>query len=225
MRNSPAVALALSLALAAPGLAKAPPGAETPQALVERMRAAATSEDFGEMVSCLTPEARTKMSAALFAGAAMVVAFSQMGAELGESMAGDDATADAEAAKKAAEARAAAAAVQARFETLLGKYDLATADGQAVELEGEELGRRFAGLDHGAFVTEVMALMSSLPGEHSGSSEMDAPFPVGALEDLVVEGDRASGRIGDEPVRFVRIDGRWYAEPEEETELPADGGP
>lgn len=210
------LAVLLALVLATPSLAATPPGASSPEALVERLRAATAAKDLGEVVACLTPKARAEMSAALFAGAAMIVAFSQMGAELGTAM--DDAAGepDPAAADKAAEARAAAGGVAERFAALLRKYDLADEQGGTIELEGDEVGRRFAALDHGAFVTDVVAFMDSLPGEESASADFEGPVPTGELRDLVVDGDRAAGTIDGETVRFVRIDGRWYAEPDED---------
>ena len=66
---------------------RALPGAETPELLVERMKAGAAKEDFSEIAACLTPKNRTEMAMAMYMGATMMVAFAEMGAEMGGAMA------------------------------------------------------------------------------------------------------------------------------------------
>lgn len=64
------------------------PGAETPQALVERLNAAARADDVGEIANCLAPEDRTELVLGMVAATGMMVAFMQMGSDMAMEMAG-----------------------------------------------------------------------------------------------------------------------------------------
>src|ERR1051325_3742599 len=107
--------LALAV-LPLPLLAAKQPGAESPQALVARLRAAAEENDFPELVDCIAPKERQEMAAGLVLGTTMMVAFMDMGSEMAtgmgqamtEGMSGSEMTAEqkAEMEKGKAEARA-----------------------------------------------------------------------------------------------------------------------
>lgn len=233
--NKPGAESAKSDAAMAPMAAKALPGAETPAALVARMKAGAAKEDFGEIAACLTPKSRAEMAIAMYMGATMMVAFSQMGVEMGsgmaEGMAGLGGEPSAEDKQKAADQKAKAmqeiAGLQKAYDALVAKYGL-----PAMPKEGEpekpapskeEMEKLFANLDQGAFLNDALAVMKAMPGEHKSESG-PVQIPEGGLENLKIEGDKATGTVGGDAFTFARIDGRWYVE-----ELPksADdaGGP
>ena len=210
--------VALVVVVAAPAFADAP-GAETPEALVERMRAAAAEEDLGEVMSCLAPEARVEMASMMYLMATMVVAFSQMGVEMGTGMAeglAEDATDEQKAEMEAQKQKAMAEAAKVRdgYNAVMTKYGLPVIpeSGEAEEPEGDPK-ELFASMDQGAFLKDIFAFLESMPGEkEEGAEESKGPLDLGdgQLTDLVVDGDSASGKIGGEDVQFVRLDGRWF---------------
>ncbi|MEZ5312645.1 MAG: hypothetical protein R2862_02830 [Thermoanaerobaculia bacterium] len=197
------------------------------------MKKAAADKNMSEVVACLAPEARKQMSAAMYMGATMMVAFSQMGAQMGDAMMGGmESMAEgmggkmsAEDQKKADEAKAKAAEelgkLSEKYNGLMKKYGLPQmpkeGEPEPAELSKEEMDKIFNGMDHGAFVTDVMAMLEAMPGDKGDNA--DAPFALkdGNLEGLTIDGDKASGTVAGEPVKFVKVDGRWY--------LDADMGP
>jgi hypothetical protein len=212
----------LVLAVSAPVFAEAP-GAESPEALVERMKRAGETEDFGEMMACLAPEGRIKMASMMYLMATMMVGFSMMGAEMGSGMGEamaegmgeeltDEQKADMEAQKKKALAQV--AEIRESYNAMVAKYGLPelTEEGEAPDTDLEAV---FRDIDHAAFFKDVMAFLDSMPGdeeEETSPAEEGAPWDFGdaTLTDLKIEGDTATGKVGDEEVTFVRIDGRWY---------------
>ena len=206
-----------------------PGGGETPEAVVDRMKKAAADKNMPELVACLAPQARQEMSAAMYLGATMMVAFSQMGAEMGGAMAegmgamaGGTGNQPTDEDKKKMEEQTAKmkeelGKMSESYNSIMARHGLPTlpkeGEPEPAEPSKEALDKTFASIDHGAFITDVMGLLESMPGEKSGSAE-EGPFelPQGALENLKIEGDKASGSIGGDPVTFVKIDGRWYLE-------------
>lgn len=200
-------------------------GGETPEAVVERMKKAAADKNMAEVVACLAPKARQEMSAALYLGATMMVAFSQMGSAMGgammegmtgmaEGMGGQVSDEDKkQAAEQAEKTKQELAKLTDNYNTTMKKYGLPQlpkeGEPEPAEPSKEDMDKMFANLDHGAFVTDVMALLESIPGE---SKPSEGPFAVqeGALENLKIEGDKASGTVGGETMNFTKIDGRWY---------------
>jgi hypothetical protein len=229
-RRSPAagpVAAVLAAALLAPPLAAAePPGAATPQALVERLNAAARNRDVAEVANCLAPEQRDELVLGMVAATGLMVGFMKMSGDLavgvvtgmggeGEVPAAEGMTDEQKAAavKARAEALAKVAAIEKRYQATIDKYglgDLMSGEGGAMELgqNAASARERLAGVDAGALLGELMALFE----------EMGAGNPLEAnpetlpkeITGLVVEGDHASARAGDEAVELVEIDGRWY---------------
>jgi hypothetical protein len=214
---------------------KAEPGAETPEALVARMKAAAAKEDFGEIAACMTPKNRTEMAMAMYMGATMMVAFAQMGVEMGsgmaEGMAGMAGEPTAEAKQQAADAKAKAMkeieGLQKSYDALVAKYGL-----PAMPKEGEpekpqptqeEVEALFAKIDTGAFLNDALAVMKAVPGEH-GSDSGPVQIPEGGLENLKIDGDKATGTVGGEAFSFVKLDGRWYIDEMPKGDGPSDAG-
>ena len=238
--NKPQVEPAKGEAAPAPAAApaaRALPGAETPELLVARMKAGAAKEDFGEIAACLTPKNRSEMAMAMYMGATMMVAFAEMGAEMGGAMAegmagiaGGSGEMSAEDKQKAEEQKAKAkegiAGMKTAYNNLITKYGL-----PAMPKEGEpekpeptqaEMEKLFANIDHGAFLNDAMAVMKAMPGEESKDAG-PVKIPEGGLENLKIDGDKATGTVGTDAFSFVKIDGRWYVE-----DLPKggdDGGP
>lgn len=222
-------ALAVAL-LGLPALAAEPPGAASPQELVERMKKAAEAEDLPGMAQCLTPKSRGELSKGIYLVTTMVVAFSQMGVEMGAGMAealgGEDASAEDKARQQAEldKARGEAAALRDRYNALMAKHGMPTmpvGDEEQAEPSDAELEAAFAKLEHGTFLADAAAFIESLPDAEDGAEEDGgAPSPVkigeGVLAGLAIDGDRATASLDGEPVEFVRIDGRWYFELPEE---------
>lgn len=227
-----AVALAVALVLAshaAVALAATQPyGGESPEAVVERMRAAAESEDLGEMAACLSPNDRATLSLTMVMMTGMVVAFASMGAAMGEGMAEgmaeafeDEETSDEERAGTQDQAQANKAkalaeieAMTGKFEAIVEKHGLEDVMGDDVDVEDADPAEVLAGVDQVALLQDLMGFLEDLPGEEDEESDGggDAPIdvPEGELTGLVIEGDAAHGTIGDEEVEFVKVDGRWY---------------
>jgi hypothetical protein len=233
LRRSLSAALALLL-VALPALAAQKPyGAESPQALVARVRAAAEAKDMGEMMACLAPAARREMAMVMVAGAGMMIAFAGMGAEMAggmaegmtEGMTGEEMTAEqkAEMEKGKREAEAKTADLTKRFEAILERHGVTAMMEDDTPLPDEPaardaaLAKMFAKTDEIALLTDLLGMMSELGGEEGMKS---GPVELGSeVTDYQIDGDHATAKSGDETLRFVKVDGRWYFEPEEK------GGP
>lgn len=221
--NKPAGTAPAAEAPAAAPAEKKLPGAESPEALVERMKAGAAKEDFAEIAACLTPKNRTEMAMAMYMGATMMVAFADMGVEMGgamaDGMAGMAGEPSAEDKKKAEEQKAKAkeevGKLKTAYNALVTKYGLPAmpkeGEPEKPEPTQEEIEKLFANLDQGAFLNDALAVMKAMPGEHKDESG-PVQIPEGGLENLKIEGDRATGTVGADPFTFVKIDGRWYVE-------------
>lgn len=222
-----AVALLLVLPVAPPAAAATELGAATPQELVARVTKAAEARDFAELAACLAPEDRAAMSMMLVLGAGMMVAFSQMGAGLAEGMAEGMAEAfgaELEQAEESPEAVAARAAETERLAGLTGRYEellerhgiakLMEEDPEPEATGPEAAAKLLASVDQVALIADLMGFMGEVFPE--AAEEEPVAVPVGELTDLVIEGDTARGRIGEEEGRFVRVDGRWFLAMEED---------
>ncbi|HSM52133.1 MAG TPA: hypothetical protein VLA75_12100, partial [Thermoanaerobaculia bacterium] len=197
-------------------------GAESPEALVARMKKAAENEDMREMAACMEPEARKEMAEGMFLGATMMVAFSGMAEGMGE-MAGEMAgamagavggeEAAAEVKEKVSEGTEAAgvdaAGMAERFNALLARHGLPGLDDES-EGGQEEFEKAMANADQVAFIGDIADFLKTEMKEGEGSGSK-APMFEGELTDLQIDGDYASGKLGEEVVEFLRIDGRWFA--------------
>lgn len=232
------LSLVLALALlAVPALRSAePPGAETPQALVERLNAATRAGDLGEIANCLAPEDRAELVLGMVAATGMMVAFMQMGSDLGidvaegiaegmtEGLSGEELSGEEKAGMEAEmeagrrEVAEKAAALEKRYTAILDKHgldDLLSDEGPGIELGdgGGEAKKLLEGTDQGALLKDLVALLEDLGDEdpvevdRRDGDPLDLPGEVTGLE---VQGDRATARSGDETVELVKINGRWY---------------
>jgi hypothetical protein len=230
--------LALPLPLFA--AARPAPGAATPQALVARLKAAAAANDFGEIVDCIAPAQRHELTAGLVLGTTMMVAFLDMGADMASGMAqgmteamGADGkpTAEQQAAadKAKAEAKAKTDELKARHQAIMDRYGLSKRmeemqhgeAGNAGASPEESIGKLLEGIDERSLVVDLLGFMEDIgksQGKDHANDPMDLPKDV---TDIKIDGDHATGKSGEETVRFVRVDGRWYLEPENK---PSSGG-
>jgi len=238
------VALVLAaLVSPVPSLAAKPPGGDTPQAVVARMKAAAEHEDFKEMVECIAPAQRKEMAVGLVLGTTMMVAFLDMGSEMAMGMAegmseamadGAEQTSEQSAEQKAAMEKAKAEAkrktdeLKVKHEMIMVRYGLKErmAAMQAAGDQGggspeEAIGKLLAGVDERALIADLMGFMGAM-GEAQGGGEGKKPMTFPAeVTDYKITGDQATARAGDDTVKFVRVDGRWYMAPDEKTGPPA----
>jgi hypothetical protein len=109
--------------------------------------------------------------------------------------------------------------IRASYNALMAKWKLpelpAEGEPEPAGPSPEEMKQKFESMDQGAFMTDVMAFVESIPGtEEEKSDEEQGPVKIGAgeLTGLSIDGDRATGTLDGDPVEFVRIDGRWYFE-------------
>ena len=218
------------LASPLPLAAASQPGAESPQALVAKVRAAAEKNDFPGIVDCIAPAERREMAAGLVMGTTMMVAFLDMGSgmamDMGEAMAegmsGSELTAEqkAEMEKGKAEAKKKSAELQARHDAILTKYGIKQRM-ESMQAEGDDgggspeeaIGKLLQGVDERALIVDLMGFMESLGEAKPGGDEGKKPFELGEVTDYKIQGDRATAKAGDETVDFVKVDGRWYLAP------------
>jgi hypothetical protein len=194
-------------------------GAESPEALVAAL---AKVEKPWQAMPYMVPDERAQMSMAMLVGAQMMVAMSQFGIGMAEGMGeGVEEAMSAEDRREMdaqlAAAREQSAAMEARMQEILARHELTEAfagDGPADEAALEALLVR---VDHVALLRDLFALMEEL-GASEGTPD-ESMKKVGELRDLEVTGDTATGMVGDEEMRFRRIDGRWYMS------MEGQGGP
>jgi hypothetical protein len=225
----PVLSILLLLPLPGPAWAGEPPGADSPQELVDRMVAAAEAGDFAEMAACMAPEARAEMAVMMVAMAGMMVAFMDMGAgmagDMAEAFSDEDMTAEQKAEAEAAQLEAAekTAAVQARYEGILRQHGL---DDLMSEEEGGPEGeadpqKMLEGVDEIALLGDLMGFLDEIGDEEEGAPAEGSPFEISdQVGEIDIQGDRATATAGDDVLEFVRIDGRWYFEPPDDSEEP-----
>ena len=109
--------------------------------------------------------------------------------------------------------------MEKKFEELLVRHGIDTKAMEEVPVEGDELPEAFKSP---AFFADIMGFIDELPDDTEGNAS-ESPFstPKGPLENLVIDGDRATATVGGEPGEFVRVDGRWYLE----LDMEVDEGP
>lgn len=166
-------------------------GAESPEALLAAAQKAATAKDAKTIVRLVAPSERV-----------MLAFTTDMGVEMMTEMWKGD------SAKN----------LGASYAELKTKYKVSgPPEGDTLELgpdtSQEEIDahirkraeKMYAGVDIVGYVGELMGLVMAMP-------EMaDRPLvPAGALSDVKIEGDRATGKVGDQTLQFVREGGRWF---------------
>lgn len=218
------MAVALFAIPAAPGFAE-PPGAESPEALVERATRAAQASDMGELLACVSPEGRSEMAKMMYLMATMMVGFAMMGAEMGSEMGaamaesmGEEVTAEQRAEMEAAkqEALAEVGALLSSYNAMVARHGLPQLE-DFDEPPDEDVDDFFRDIDSITFIADVTAFLESVSDdETTGVAGEDASLDTvaGVMSDLVIEGDTATATVDGSEVKFVRIEGRWYFDAE-----------
>jgi hypothetical protein len=137
----------------------------------------------------------------------MTVAMGGMGSEMAGGLAeamseemSDEEKAAADA--KMNEAKAEAMKMEEKLEKIFESH------GAAQWLDEEDTSEpSLEGVDQIGLIRDLQAFMRDLDPD---SEDQPKSVPTGELEDLVIEGDRATGRIGGENAEFVKVDGRWF---------------
>lgn len=185
-------------------------GAESPEALVKKARDLAEQEDFGGIVRLMVPAERPLMSFGMMMFAKMAPMFVGGLSELGGEMGGEEAK---DAMKKQM------ADFEAAMNAVLEKHGLADMDMSKppAALQGEDpmaiarwLDEQAPDLDHAAFVAEMIQAFASLGEETAGKATNKFKELGGELKDLQIDGDTATGTIGEDEMTFKKVDGRWY---------------
>lgn len=215
-----AVSLAVSPVLATAGT---PLGADSPQALVERLHQAAAKGDVAEVTACLDPDSRLEMTAGILIGATMMVGFMGMGGDLASGMVEGVAEATGgskeEAARKAAEAKAEAAKAQEKaktaFAAVLKKHGLPDLLDEKAGAAAADPKTLLAKADQPTLVRDLLALMESLGEGKEKKDEAGPAKPEGmpdpkSVTDYRVEGDKATAKASGDTLQFVKVDGRWF---------------
>src|SRR5689334_6172 len=202
--------------LSLPAWAGDPPGAASPQALVERMRAAVNGGNTAEIASCIAPAQRRQWAVAMLRKGKTMMDLLGQSAEAGKAVDAADRSAAAERVagfRARTEPMRVTAELQAFHEAILQKHGLA---GRSMDL-GSEAGTAalLAGVDEAALIDDLTALIDSLVEPARRKKPADFPADV---RDFRIKGDKATARAGDVQLDFVRVDGRWY-----ELMPPADG--
>ena len=167
---------------------KAPEGADSPQALAERLTAAASKHDGYELAACTLPDDRDEVAGSLVFGTTMMVG--AMGMDPTHLAAG----------KK----------YRTELDAIFKKYgvDKNMRDPEAVlRKDGEP---NFSSLVKGADTVglsgDLMKFVQSLPGMTG-----EGPFAAFTrISDVKVDGDKATATGADGPLEFVKLGGRWY---------------
>ncbi len=186
------------------GAAKTPAGADSPEDVIAKVAALAEKKDFGAFVNLVAPEERGVMSFSMVMVAQLAPMMSGFAA-----MGGEDAKEEMEA--KVADFQKAVTAVFKKH----GIPDLEKMAASGEKPEGlmdavKMLEKAAPDLDHAAFVGDVIETISLLGDEVAAKSTSKFEKLGGKLTDLQVDGDTATGKIGDEEIHFKRVDGRWY---------------
>jgi hypothetical protein len=188
-------------------------GAATPEALIERMKKAATSKDMGEMFACVYPEHRAGM--AFFMGVMpiqMMIGMAEMFSGVGEGEQADD-------------MKSKLATMKTKHAAILKKYGVPEfeEDDKSLDMSDQAgmlklLDERMGDMDHVGFVKESMALLDEhqTEGQQKGggpAEEMEKEFKKDVAEIKKDGDDKATVRFeGEETPKVLmrRVGGRWY---------------
>jgi hypothetical protein len=174
-------------------------GGKSPEDVFERARNAAKNNDQHSFFQLVAPDMRALMGFVMVTGA-------RMGIAMKASMEGSDPT-----------------GATNELEALLRKHGVKSPpDGSPlVNLEDKAAviaaaRPMFEGVDVGALITDLQGLMTRLGFERGNTSITANEHLEGELTDLQIDGDHATASVGGEPGKFVRVNGRWYLEPDDE---------
>lgn len=193
-------------------------GADTPEALVARVKAASSEQDIAEMFACVYPEHRAGM--AYYMGVDpihMMIGMAERLVRVAEKLAGRG--------DQAAEVKAEVSVMKEKHAALLAKYDLPVIDqdSESMQVKGQAalllaLHKEMGDLDHVGFVTDAMAILEAhaSPGQKEAGgpfAEMEKDFKQPVAEINKQGDDTATVRFAKQDTAKVllrRVDGRWY---------------
>ena len=171
-------------------------GGSSPEDVFLRARAAARDDDVSELLRLLAPDAQAELCLMMYLGTRMMIAMTGRTPERAEG---------AEQANR-------------DLRALMKKNGATELDPSAPvpDLNDRVLRRAaaremFGGVDFPTFFTDLQAIAERL-GSTGGGMRLKQNSIDGELTDLTLEGDRATGKVGDRTHLFVRVDGRWYVE-------------
>ena len=176
------------LATALSSAAKIPEGADTPQALVDRLLAAAKKGDGYELAACTLPDDRNAIAGSLVYGTTMMVG----------AMDTDEAH------------RAEGKKYRAELDTIFKKYgvdkNLRNPDSVLRKEGAPDFSSLVKGADNVGLSGDLLKFVRSLPGM-SG----EGPFAAFTrISDLKVDGEKATAAGADGPLEFLKVGDRWY---------------
>ncbi len=174
-------------------------GGSSPEDVFLRARAAARNDDVPGMLRLLAPDAQAELCLMMYVGTRMMIAMISRTPE------------GAKGAEKADQ----------DLQALMKKHGAKEPDPSAPAPNlNDRAARRavaremFGGVDFPTFFTDLQAIAESL-GSTGGGMRLKQNSIDGEISDLTLEGDRATGKVGDRTHLFVRVDGRWYVELED----------
>ena len=197
-RSSVVAAIALLSVL--PTQAAELAGGATPDEVFERMRSAAADANYREMASCITPQGRAEIGVMMFLVAGMSSAFTQMGEEMAAEM--------AEASDSEVPQPPEGEDLNKKLAALLDRHGL---DQKTLEAAGPSTGTLPKQLESPEFFVDILSFIDEIPGEEGAAEQFQ--IPDGDLSGLSIDGEQASARFGEEQIDFVKLDGRWYLQP------------
>ncbi len=174
---------------------------DSPQAAFDAATAAATKEDWGTFMSCLTDDSQDKFTFGVAFGAMFVKGFAGMDKEKGKDV-----------AKAIVDAIAKHGVTEAHLDQLANDR----ANKKLAPPEERDLVRKLVQPinDKAGFVADMLAAMKKA-GNKQSTEAMG-----GDLKDVKVEGDKAAGTVvrkkggkdTQEPIEFRKVDGGWKIE-------------
>ncbi|HGY90314.1 MAG TPA: hypothetical protein ENK43_03975 [Planctomycetes bacterium] len=174
-------------------------GGASPQAVVDGIKKAAAENDIGGVVSCFVPEDRPLMSFGMLMVGDMVVGMMELSQE-----------------EEAGQFRTQLSAILKRhgLPDLQDQEEMSKLVNNSMAPEDSSaLARKLVGdIDHAAFCKDMQGFLDSIPNGDGSTHEftLDVDEKKLRLSHLVVDGTRARGKLGDQDVEFVKIDGGWF---------------
>ncbi len=225
---------------ATPAAPKAvPEGGDSPEDVFAKAKSAAAKKDAAGFFRVIAPEARVGLCAMfalmppmLEAMKPMLAAMAGMGqGEGGDAKkGGEDMIKKFDAAIGEMKATIAKHKLEMPSAESLGVNMMGGEEPDPIEL-GKKVGDRFAKVDTVALLTDLVKgmekLSEAMPGGASKDfmGEMTKTFAGEAkLTDLKIDGDTATGKVGGEPGKFVKVGGRWFIAPEDKKKGGGDEG-
>jgi len=205
------------------GTSSAMPGAESPEALVARAKSLVASKDMHEIVGLIAPDERPLMSVGMLMLSKMApMMIGGLGAAMGEGMgaamgagSGGKVTGEALKAQLAEKMKPYNDAIAAtmkkhgladvNLDEAAGKLQTGTPEAAVAWIK-----EKVPNLDHAAFVADVLGAITKLGGKAGKMGTQGFTKLQGDLTNVKIDGDHATGTIGENATEFVKVAGRWY---------------